>query len=86
MNPTPTQYTIEVQRIRLYGTNPAPKLTTGTLEELTEYFSYTLECGSSHNKRVSRHPKTIDSLVANLNRAALASSAHYQSTYYNLVD
>ena len=28
--------------------------TTGTLEELINYFSYTLECGNSWNKKINK--------------------------------
>lgn len=80
----PKQHTIEVQVLRLRGEDPAPKSYTGTLAELTEIFSYTLKCGNSWDRRVSCQPKTIASLVSNLNRAAAAASTHYQSKYYTL--
>jgi hypothetical protein len=38
----------------------------GTLEELTQCFSYTLEVGASWNKKINRNPKTIAALVKNL--------------------
>jgi hypothetical protein len=40
---------------------------TGTIEEITKYFSYTLECGNSWNRKINRFPKTIKSLVKNIN-------------------
>lgn len=80
----PKRYTIMVRRIRLHGDDPAPKSYTGTIVELTETFSYTLECGHNWDGRVNRNPKTIDSLVNNLNRAAYAKSTHYQAEYYSL--
>ena len=40
---------------------------TGTLKELTEYFSYTLEIGHSRRKSIPLHPKTIKSLVKAVN-------------------
>ena len=45
-----------------------------TLEELVEYFGYTLECGAAYqhekgNKKIDRNPKTINSLIKNLNNA-----------------
>ncbi len=48
--------------------------TTGTIEKLTDYFGYTLLKGQSWqnergNKRIDRHPKTIASLIKNLNNA-----------------
>jgi hypothetical protein len=47
---------------------------TGTLEELIEAYSYTLECGRSWqyekgNKKIDCHPKTIKSLVKNIYNA-----------------
>jgi len=83
---TTKQYTIQVQLIRLRGDNPVPKSHTGTIEELTQAFSYTLLCGYSWDSRVNRNPKTIKSLVTNLNRAAAAKSTHYQAEYYSLVN
>ena len=42
----------------------------GTVEELiTNVFGYTLECGNSWNKKISREPKTVASLVSNLNKS-----------------
>ena len=58
------------------------------LEELIEYFSYTLECGASYqhergNKRIDCNPKTIKSLIKNLNNAESNTAANgYSSTYY----
>lgn len=40
-----------------------------TLEEWTQYFAYTLEVGNSWDKKISRNPKTIQSLVDNVNRS-----------------
>ena len=42
---------------------------SGTLDELTKYFAYTLECGNSWNKKINRTPKTIKSLVSNINKS-----------------
>ena len=59
-----------------------------TLAELIEYFGYTLECGASYqheagNKRIDRNPKTIKSLIKNLNNAESNTAANgYSSTYY----
>lgn len=38
----------------------------GTVERLTEYFSYTLEIGASYNNKINRKPKTISSFMKNL--------------------
>lgn len=64
---------------------------TGTLEELIPKFAYTLECGKSYesekgNKKISLQPKTVKSLVSNLNNAVNNSAANgYSSTSYYLV-
>lgn len=47
---------------------------SGTVEELTKYFSYTLECGASWQyergcRKVNTNPKTIKSLITALNNA-----------------
>ncbi len=46
-----------------------------TIEEAVEYYRYTLECGYSWqhekgNKKINLHPKTIKSLISNLDNAA----------------
>lgn len=46
----------------------------GTVEELTEYYSYTLECGKCYenekgNKKIILNPKGINSLISNVNKA-----------------
>lgn len=43
--------------------------TTGTLDMLTKYFSYTLLCGNEYNNKISQNPRSFESLVNNLNRA-----------------
>ena len=82
-------YSIEITRIRFYGDNKS-RVVTGTLTELIEYFSYDLECGDSWsyekgNYKINRNPKSIKSLVSNLNKASHNSCRSYQSTYYELV-
>ena len=52
-----------------------------TLEELVEYFGYTLECGVAYqhekgNKKIDRNPKTIKSLIKNLNNAVNNAAAN----------
>ncbi len=87
----PKIYTIEVTRIRLRGGDSITSCETGTLEELKEEFRYTLDCGSSYNgqrgcKKVNPDPKSIKSLVDNLNKAAENCCAHYQDRYYSLAE
>jgi len=50
--------------------------TAGTIDELTRYFSYVLLTGHSWNNKVNKTPKTIKSLILNLNKAADSSSAN----------
>ena len=52
---------------------------TGTLAELTDAYSYTLECGKAYehergNAKITMSPRTVESLVTNLNRAINNSS------------
>lgn len=63
----------------------------GTLGELIADFSYTLECGWAYqhedgNKKIDRFPKTIKSLIKNLNNAVNNSAANgYAGINYELV-
>ncbi len=59
----------------------------GTLAQLTECFGYTLECGSSWNQKISRHPKTAKGLISALTKSvAETQGACYNQDYYELVD
>lgn len=58
-----------------------------TLEEAVEYYGYTLECGYSWqhekgNKKINVHPKTIGSLITNLNNASNNSANTGCGDYY----
>ena len=58
---------------------------TGTVAELTEIFSYTLECGNSWNSKINRNPKTAVSLVSALNKSvAETQGSCYDPDYYEL--
>lgn len=63
---------------------------TGTLPELINMFSYTLEVGASWqhekgNKKINRNPKTGAALVTNLNNAKNNAAANgYCPDYYRL--
>lgn len=65
---------------------------TGTIVELVTKCAYTLECGASYqhergNVKVNRTPKTIKSLLTNLNNAVNNSAANgCASTSYSLVN
>ncbi len=58
---------------------------SGTVPELTNYFSYTLLVGNSYNSRISLKPRTAESLVTNLNRA-IEEKQHgsYDPDHYEL--
>jgi len=64
-------------------------VSTGTLAELTQSFSYTLDIGHSYqhekgNKKINTKPKTIVSLVLNLNNAKTNAAANgCPDTYYS---
>lgn len=54
---------------------------TGTLVELVKAYSYTLECGASYshekgNAKINRNPKSIVTLINNLNNAVNNSAAN----------
>ena len=82
-------FTVKVTR---YGFSRSSEHThTGTLAELKNKFSYTLECGKSWehergNKKINTDPKSISSLISNLNKAAENTGAHYPTAYYELID
>jgi hypothetical protein len=61
-----------------------------TLEEAIQYYSYTLECGASWahekgNKKINRSPKTIASLITNLNNASNNTARNGCGDYYTCV-
>ena len=83
------QYTIKETRYGLRGYREHEY--TGTLAELIDKFSYTLLKGHSWehergNKKINMQPKTVRSLVTNLNNAENNAAANgYSSTSYELV-
>ena len=69
-----------MMKSREYVSNPM------TLAEAIEYYSYTLECGASWshekgNKKINRNPKTMNSLITNLNNAEMNTNGALGSTY-----
>lgn len=84
-------YTINIVRERMMGPS-STRTTSGTLSELLDYFSYTLETGKSYERERGRYkinmtPKNIQSLVDNLNKAKSNAAANgYSSTYYEVAD
>ena len=58
-----------------------------TLEEAIKYYSYTLECGASWqhergNRKIKLTPKTIKSLITNLNNASSNTARNGCGDYY----
>lgn len=72
------EYTIIKSRMRYDGTWCESEF-TGTLEKLTEDFSYTLLCGNSWNPKINRHPKTINGLVNAINKSYQEKRDYYSS-------
>ena len=59
---------------------------TGTVEELVRIFGYTLEIGASRNSKITRHPKTITSLLINLQKSfAEKEAACYTRTSVEII-
>lgn len=50
---------------------------SGTLDELIEYFSYTLIVGHSWDSRIPLKPRTIKSLINALNKSFDISGRYY---------
>ena len=77
-------YTIVINR------NGKERETSGTIEELLNYFSYILEVGKSWerekgNQKINLNPKNGKALVDNLNKAkSNAASNGDSNTYYIL--
>jgi hypothetical protein len=74
MSATAKTFTIEERRERSFKGKLTLKI-QGTLEELIQQFSYTLELGKAYenkkgNKKVNLSPKTISSLIKNLYNAS----------------
>ena len=83
------QYEITITRSRHSG-ETVRKTDPMTVEELVKYFSYTLEKGASWqhekgNKKINRNPKTIASLITNINNAENNAAANgWANTHYSL--
>jgi hypothetical protein len=63
---------------------------TGTLAELIDAYNYALECGKAYehergNEKINMSPRTVESLVTNLNRALNNSSSAWANGFYELV-
>jgi len=79
------EYSITVSRKRRDD-----KDIVGTLDYFIDYFSYTLEVGASWahergNHKINRKPKSIKSLISNLNWAKSNAAANGSpDTYYTI--
>lgn len=59
----------------------------GTLDHLKSgVFGYTLECGASWNPKISRNPKTINSLIKAINMSYDEIEGGYTRSRVELVD
>ena len=79
-------YVIHHRRERTGTVSTTPPL---TIEEAHDYFMYTLEKGASWehekgNKKINLKPKTIKSLISNLNNAVnnAAANGYAGETYF----
>ena len=79
-------YTIETEKDRFMSKRGVQILQfTGTIAELTEMFSYTLEIGNSWKSSIQRNPKTIKSLISNIQKSYdVKEGACYERTYIKL--
>ena len=78
--------TDKIYTLEIYHTRRGSRTTSGTLEELTSYFGYTLFIGVTHNPCIKLKPKTIKSLISNVNKAmAIKEAACYERTDVSLV-
>jgi hypothetical protein len=58
-----------------------PITSEGTLEELIQYFSYTLKIGNSHNVAIKLNPRSIEALVNGLKKSyAIKECKCYEKT------
>jgi len=80
-------YTVQTKRITGRGSDrDSINIVTGTLEELTKYFSYTLEVGASWNKKVNRWPKSFKGFMNSLQLAyEEKEAACYNRTYVSML-
>lgn len=81
-------FTVKSIRFRIHG-KPSVNMFTGTLPELIQTFSYSLECGASYsrerdNKKILLQSKSIKSLISNLNKASQNTTNGAFGPYYEL--
>ena len=92
MERTKKVYSIKETYCPLFSGKDREKIITGTLEELIERYSYTLEVGACYQtgkgrKKINRHPATIKSFVTNLENAKNNATQNGYSGYsYELIE
>lgn len=65
--------------------NGKHQIIKGTLEELINYFGYTLKVGNSYNPKINTHPTTIKSFVSNLQKSLYEQEAGcFNRTFVNI--
>lgn len=69
MAKAPKIYTVKVTTIRARGEDRVNEV-KGTLEELVDYFGYTLEIGHSYNSKINLHPKTIRGFLSAIQKSS----------------
>lgn len=72
-------YTLIASHLRRYDGSTVETEYTGTLEELTNVFSYTLLCGNSWNPKIKRNPKSIKGLINNINKSYQEKHEYYNN-------
>lgn len=88
MAKTEKRYRITCEHSSLWGSNTRTYTHEGTLPELVKCFSYTLEVGQSWqhekgNHKINRNPKSIATLVKNIQWAKDNAAANgYSGDYY----
>ena len=63
----PKVYKVKISRCSI--SRSSERITEGTLEELVKNFSYTLDVGNSWNSKINTKPKTIKSLISNVQKS-----------------
>jgi hypothetical protein len=73
--------TKKIYTVYSYSRSGEKRYNSGTLEELIQYYSYTLEVGNSWNKKISRQPKTFSSFIKNVNASIDEKYSGYDRPY-----
>lgn len=63
----PKVYKVKISKCSI--SRSSEYFTEGTLEELVKNFSYTLDVGNSWNSKINTNPRTIKSLISNVQKS-----------------